>query len=260
MKIKIYIIIFIAFLIFSIIFVKIVEVNDNKTKKNRELLNELYFKEFNESFTGKVRYVIEISGEEQVKYSKRVALVKLKLEYSTIQTYIPPDTSEYYFCIIKYPYAEIFVSDIYHFMQPGNRVSFNGEIDSLFVETFSSYPRPAATYRIRPFVTTPSISCYKEFHSLSFDDEPLIRGDNFTKEGDYYRLQAYKSRTKQSEKFIEENSYFEIYACEYYRYFLHIDFQKYQSAKEYKKMLEDVGINTIIKKFNKKHEYISECK
>jgi hypothetical protein len=103
-------------------------INDASSKSGKiEVGNAEYFNNFNESFKG---VIIDKKNTMQSVGENKLCLLKIKLSESSVKYYDPRDSLRLYFCVMNYPYAEVFIHEYYyHQIDIGDSCLFNGKTD-----------------------------------------------------------------------------------------------------------------------------------
>ncbi|MCP4181582.1 MAG: hypothetical protein GY756_27780, partial [bacterium] len=126
------ILLIIGFLIFFMLAYITAKYINPEIEKELNEVNNVYYSKFNETFLG---IIISIQDERrQFKGGPHLAMLKLKLLHTTVKNYDIRDSTMNYFCVINYPYAEVFChTGVSRNIELGDTCYYNGKNDTLWI-------------------------------------------------------------------------------------------------------------------------------
>ncbi len=190
-----------------------------------EHLNDLYFSSFNESFKGTIvhgkTFYMQNAGQEWL------SVLKIKLFQSSINYYDIRNSSDDYYCVIDYPYAEVFISKEFDDMiKIGDSCEFNGHTDQFCIKsTNPDYPE---------------LKCWK----------PEIMNSNVRKIGKLFTIPKYSELERKIK--AEGLKYETNNPDKFYRFYL----GKFKTKEEIKTLLDKYEETFLIEECFENKAYI----
>jgi len=239
-----------------------------RREKEELFKNKRYFDNFNESFKG---IIVDINTpKRKLKGGVRQSLLKVKLDYSTIMHYEPRDSLSFYFCVLDFPYAEVFLEYV-DITSIGDSILFDGINDTLSIKWHN-------WVNIKPDIVDNNIRLLEPFYTIpKYTKEQLAERIKtylypLNLPNDYYMILF--SRFKEKEKLIEFHKRLSkkqeykgkkipkkyIKKSDGYYYYLY-DETRYKEYKNAIRLLQSFGFKELrVAKFDKYNNFIKMIK
>ena len=249
---------------------------NSETKNKKDNINIKYFSNFNESFKGVIISIDTVSKHEQRRLPK-LMLVKIELSYTSCMHYSPEDTTNKYFCLIDYPYAELIIKKSSNIVI-GDSLVYRGIKDRIYIkhgESWCKYEPPSVTHSnieiFKSAMTIPKYSekKFEERQNKNSDLEAENKKATYTSKENVIENKLYVQKTNVNKHIIE---YYMIQIGAYskpvsietlkmkykeeviimhkenkmYKYFINKKFSELNIVKKY--------INVLIQKYNIKEQ------